>query len=78
LFLGKALIVGLAGGAIGYLSGTVVAVVLGPYWAGISVRPVPSLAAMALGLAAIVALLASYLPARRAALIDPCLCFREV
>jgi len=78
LFLGKALVIGLAGGVLGYLGGTVLAVALGPYWAGISVRPVPSLAAVSVLLAAIVALLASYLPARRASLIDPCLCFREV
>jgi putative ABC transport system permease protein len=78
LFLVKAVAIGLVGGAIGYLSGTAVAVVMGPYWAGIAVRPVPSLAAIALALAAVVALLASYWPARRAALLDPCLCFREV
>jgi putative ABC transport system permease protein len=78
LFLGKALIVGLAGGVLGYLIGTLLAIGAGPYWAGIAVRPVPSLAAVAVVLAGMVALVASYLPARRAALIDPCLCFREV
>jgi putative ABC transport system permease protein len=78
LFLGKALVVGLAGGLLGYLSGTLLAIGTGPYWAGITVRPVPSLAAVAVVLAGMVALIASYLPARRAALIDPCLCFREV
>ncbi|MEX2309645.1 MAG: FtsX-like permease family protein [Pirellulales bacterium] len=78
LFLGKALIIGLAGGLLGYLSGTLLAVGAGPYWAGIAVRPVLSLAAVAVALAGVVALVASYLPARRAALIDPCLCFREV
>lgn len=78
LFLGKALAIGLAGGLLGYLSGTLLAVAAGPYWAGISVRPVPSLAAIAVVLAGMVSLVASYLPARRAALIDPCLCFREV
>ncbi|MEX0641670.1 MAG: FtsX-like permease family protein [Pirellulales bacterium] len=78
LFLGKALAVGLVGGVFGYLGGTLLAVILGPSWAGISVRPLPWLAAVAVVLAGAVALAASYLPARRAALIDPCLCFREV
>lgn len=78
LFMGKALIVGLVGGALGYLGGTLTAVALGPYWAGISVQPIPALAALAVGLAGTVALVASYPPARHAALVDPCLCFREV
>jgi putative ABC transport system permease protein len=78
LFLGKALLIGLAGGVFGYVCGTGIAVGLGPNWAGVAVRPVPSLAAIAVLLAASVALLSSYLPARRAAMIDPCLCFREV
>ena len=78
LFLGKALLIGIAGGAIGYLCGTAIAVGLGPSWAGVAVRPVASLAAVSLVLAATVAIVSSYLPARRASLIDPCLCFREV
>jgi putative ABC transport system permease protein len=78
LFLGKALVIGLAGGLIGYVGGTLLAICAGPYWAGIAVRPVMSLAVVSLVLAALVALAASYLPARRAALLDPCLCFREV
>ena len=47
-------------------------------WPASRSQPVPSLAAVAVLVAAAVALVASYLPARRAALIDPCLCFREV
>jgi putative ABC transport system permease protein len=78
LFIGKGLLVGLAGGVLGYLCGTILAVCLGPNWAGVAVQPVPSLAAVAVLLAITVALLSSYFPARRASLIDPCLCFREV
>jgi putative ABC transport system permease protein len=78
LFLGKALVVGLVGGAVGYLGGTTLAVGLGPRWAGVPVQPLPSLAIVAVVLAAVAALAASYLPARRASLVDPCLCFREV
>jgi len=78
LFIGKALLVGVAGGVLGYLCGTILAVCLGPNWAGVAVQPVPYLAAVAVPLAATVALVSSYFPARRASLIDPCLCFREV
>ena len=78
LFLGKALLIGLCGGALGYAIGTLLAVCLGPNWAGVAVWPVPSLALVSMVLAATVSLVSSYLPARRAALIDPCLCFREV
>ncbi len=77
LFVGKALLIGLTGGMLGYVCGTALAVGLGPFWAGVSVKPVLSLAAIAVLVAAVVALLASYLPARRAALLDPCICFRE-
>jgi putative ABC transport system permease protein len=78
LFLGKAIVIGVAGGVFGYALGTTLAVVLGPSLAGVPVRPLPLLAVTALALAATVTLASSYLPARRAALIDPCLCFREV
>lgn len=78
LFLGKALVVGLVGGVLGYLGGTLLAVVLAPSWAGVTVWPLPWLAVVAVVLSGAVSLAASYPPARRAALIDPCLCFREV
>jgi len=78
LFLGKAAAIGLVGGVVGYLGGTLLAVVMGPQIAGITVEPVPSLAVVSLLLAAVVALVASYPPARRASLVDPCICFREV
>jgi putative ABC transport system permease protein len=78
LFLGKALVIGLAGGLLGYVIGTVLAVGLGPQWAGVPVQPVASLAGLSIIVAAAVALVASYLPARRASQLDPCVCFREV
>jgi ABC-type lipoprotein release transport system permease subunit len=42
------------------------------------VRPMPSLALGAAGLAVAVALLGSLLPAWRAARLDPCTCLREM
>lgn len=77
LFLSKAAILGVTGGLIGALVGTLAAVGLGPYLAGVSVTPVYSLGLIAVVTALAVALAASYLPARRAALLDPCLCFKE-
>jgi len=78
LFLTKAGILGLAGGIGGAVVGTLVALVLGPRLAGVSVTVVPGLGLLAVGVSLAVALLASYLPARRAAGLDPCLCFKEV
>ena len=78
MFLLKALLLGVAGGLVGYLLGTVVAVVLGPRIAGVPVLPMPILALWALGIATAISLLASYLPARRAARLDPCAALQEV
>lgn len=78
LFIGKALAVGLMGGLIGYLCGTVLAVTVGSRWAGVMVDPIVSLGVLSMVAAGLVALAASYLPARSAARLDPCVCFREV
>jgi len=78
MFLLKALLLGVAGGLVGFLLGTVVAVVLGPRIAGVPVLPMPILALWALGIATMISLLASYFPARRAARLDPCAALQEV
>ncbi|MFN7019767.1 MAG: ABC transporter permease [Phycisphaerales bacterium] len=78
MFLLKALLLGVAGGIAGYLVGTVLAVTLGPRLAGIIVLPMPTLLLWALGISVLIALAASYLPARRAARLDPCATLQEM
>ncbi|WP_425618353.1 ABC transporter permease [Anatilimnocola sp. NA78] len=78
IFLLKALILGVTGAVGGCLLGVVIAMVLGAYWAGVSVTPLPGLIALASGSALLVTLLAALWPARTAARLDPCLCFQEV
>lgn len=78
LIVGKAFVLGLAGGIGGFLVGSTAAWWLGPQLANVAVRPLPSLAGLAVGIALAVTLLASLLPAWRAARLDPCICFKEV
>lgn len=78
LFLAKAVLLGLVGGIGGYVLGSVLAYFLGPRFADIAVQPLPGLLLLATGVAVCVTLLASYIPARRAAKLDPCTCFKEV
>lgn len=77
IFLSKALLLGLAGGVVGYVMGTVLAVTLGPKLAGVPVLPMPELALWALLISVGVALAASFIPAWRASQLDPVATFRE-
>jgi putative ABC transport system permease protein len=78
MFLLKALVLGLAGGVVGYVIGTILSVTLGPRIAGVPVLPMPVLALWAVGISTAIALAASYFPARRAAGLDPCASLPEV
>ena len=78
IFLLKALILGVAGGIGGYVLGTILAVTLGPKLAGVIVLPMPLLALLAVGISVVLALVASFFPARRAARLDPCATFQEI
>ena len=71
IFYMKALILGLAGGIIGYGLGTVLAVWLGPRMAKIPVIPIPSLLVWALVISVALSVLATAIPARNAAGLDP-------
>jgi len=78
MFLLKALLLGIAGGAAEYVLGTALAVVLGPKLAGIRVLPMPTLMIWAMVISVITAVVASYFPARRATRVDPCSTLQEV
>jgi ABC-type antimicrobial peptide transport system permease subunit len=78
MFLLKAGWLGLVGGVGGCVAGMVLALVLGPYWAGVEVSPLPLVGLVAVAAALGTALPAALWPARRAAAMDPCACFREV
>lgn len=78
IFLLKALVLGVAGGAAGYLLGTVMAMTLGPRLAGVPVFPMPWLALWALLISVSLTLVASLFPALRAAHLDPCATFQEI
>ena len=78
LFLAKAALLGIVGGIGGFALGTALAVILGPRLAGVAVLPMPALAPLAVGISVVIALAASYFPARRAAHLDPCTTLQEV
>lgn len=78
IFYGKALILGVVGGAIGYVLGTVLAIWLGPRIAHIPVLPMPALLGWALGISVALSLLATAIPAKNAAALDPAATLMEV
>ncbi len=77
IFLLKAVVLGAAGGVLGYLIGTVLAVFFGPVLAEVPVLPRPELLLLSVAVCIVLSLLASYLPARRAARLDPFTTLRE-
>jgi ABC-type lipoprotein release transport system permease subunit len=80
LFLGKAMVVGLAGALVGYLAGTALAREAGPAvfeLTGSRIKAVPALLGWSLMGAPLLAMLASYLPAMLAVTQDPAVVLRE-
>ncbi|MHB9035762.1 MAG: ABC transporter permease [Armatimonadota bacterium] len=78
IFYGKALILGAVGGVVGYVLGTVLAVWLGPRIAHIPVLPMPALLGWALLISVALSLLATAIPAKNAAGLDPAATLMEV
>lgn len=78
MFLTKAVILGLAGGLIGYGLGTGAAMILGPQLAGLKVAPVPIYLFLSIIIAVVIALAGSILPVRRASRFDPAVIMQEV
>ncbi|MCX6223458.1 MAG: FtsX-like permease family protein [Bacteroidia bacterium] len=71
IFILKAMIMGVAGGVIGYLLGTVLAIWLGPQFANIKVVAIYSLLAVSVVLSVSISILGSIIPAYMAGKIEP-------
>jgi putative ABC transport system permease protein len=78
MFLLKAVWLGLTGGVGGYALGTAMAAILGPRVAGVPVLPMLAPLFWAVGVAVVVCVAATYLPARRAARLDPSAALQEI
>ncbi|WP_437223959.1 ABC transporter permease [Planctomicrobium sp. SH661] len=78
LFLGKALILGAVAGSVGFTLGLIAAIAAGPAWAGVTVSLLPATSLLAVLIATVLAIVSAWWPARKAAALDPCLCFQEI
>lgn len=77
MILLKASTVGVVGGVCGLALGLVAASVAGPHFLGVSTSVSFNAVMIGMIVALIVAVVASYPPARKAAHLDPCLCFQD-
>jgi len=71
MMLAKAFVLGVLGGLIGYILGTLAGVWLGPELAGLPVKPVPSLIIVSFVISIGVSLLGALIPSYLAGRIDP-------
>lgn len=77
VFLQKAILLAAVGGVGGYLLGTALAVLVGPRLVDVTVLPVYSQIYVALIVSAVSCIVFSFVPARRAAKLDPVVILRE-
>ncbi len=78
LFIAKSLVLGLIGGSLGYLFGTLSAMILGPQFAGFAISPVAIYLLWSLIVAVVIAIMGSWYPIYSAARMDPAAIMQEV
>ncbi len=78
LLLVKASVLGILGGVLGYIIGTIAAILLGPYLADLPVHPVPLFLLWSVLISLGISLIGSLIPAYLAGKIDPFINMQEV